>query len=196
MPLIRRLACTASKPLPLQDRTAASVFVAVPGGGLRLVWIDPYSGAITGETAFFTFGRFVNLMHTTLFLPVIGRYVVKVFGVLMLVSIVTGLITCKKFRRGFAAPQERVDGRVVVNGQLGWRAENIEVIAYGEDLFNERFLEASDNDVFAIRGKGSAGSDRISWSGPDGQPQAVSPAPGNHPRAERHRSVLAHLTAS
>ena len=46
-------------------------------------------------------GRFVNLMHTTLFLPAIGRYVVNFFGVLMLISLVTGLITYKKFWRGF-----------------------------------------------------------------------------------------------
>ena len=85
----------------LQKRTAASALVAVPGGGLRLVWVDPYSGAVTGETAVFTIGRFINLMHTTLFLPVIGRYFVNFFGVMMLISIVTGLITYKKFWRGF-----------------------------------------------------------------------------------------------
>ena len=85
----------------LRERTAASALVAVPGGGFRSVWIDPYSGTVTGETAVFTIGLFINLMHTTLFLPAIGRYVVNLFGLLMLVSIVTGLITYKKFWRGF-----------------------------------------------------------------------------------------------
>ena len=85
----------------LHERTAASAFIAVPGGGFRVVWIDPYSGAVTGETALITVGRFISDMHTTLFLPVIGRYVVNFFGILTLISIVTGLIVYKKFWRGF-----------------------------------------------------------------------------------------------
>ena len=56
---------------------------------------------MTGGVAFPTVGLFVNLMHTTLFLPVIGRYFVNFFGVMMLISIVTGLITYKKFWRRF-----------------------------------------------------------------------------------------------
>ena len=85
----------------LHERTAASAFIAMPGGGFRVVWIDPYSGAVTGETALFTVGRFIRDMHATLFLPVIGRYVVNFFGILTLISIVTGLIVYKKFWRGF-----------------------------------------------------------------------------------------------
>ena len=85
----------------LRERTAASALVAVPGGGFRSVRIDTYSGAVIGETPFITIGRFINLMHTDLFLPAIGRYVVNFFGVLMLISIVTGLIAYKKFWRGF-----------------------------------------------------------------------------------------------
>ncbi len=85
----------------MQERMAASAFAAVPGGGFRQVWIDQYTGTVTGDTPFTTVGRFINLMHTTLFLPVIGRYFVNFFGVMMLLSIVTGLITYKKFWRGF-----------------------------------------------------------------------------------------------
>lgn len=85
----------------LRERTAASALVAVPGGGFRSVWIDPYNGAVTGDTPIITIGRFINILHTNLFLPAIGRYVVNAFGVLMLISIVTGLITYKKFWRGF-----------------------------------------------------------------------------------------------
>ena len=85
----------------MTERRAASALVVVPGGGFRSVWIDPYSGAVTGDTPFITFGRFINVLHTDLFLPVIGRYFVNFFGVLLLISIVTGLITYKKFWRGF-----------------------------------------------------------------------------------------------
>ncbi len=85
----------------LRERSAGSALVAVPEGGFRMVWVNPYSGAVTGDTAVFTVGRFINTLHTNLFLPAIGRYVVNAFGVLMLISIVTGLITYKKFWRGF-----------------------------------------------------------------------------------------------
>ena len=85
----------------ITERRAASALVAVPDGGFRLVWIDPYSGDIIGDTPFITIGRFINILHTNLFLPVIGRYFVNFFGVLLLISIVSGLITYKKFWRGF-----------------------------------------------------------------------------------------------
>ncbi len=85
----------------LRERTAASALITLPGGGFRAVWVDPYNGAVIGDTPFITVGRFINFLHTNLFLPAIGRYVVNVFGVLMLISIVTGLITYKKFWRGF-----------------------------------------------------------------------------------------------
>ena len=85
----------------MNERLAASAFVVLPGGGFHTIWIDQHSGVVTGDTPFLTVGRFINLLHTTLFLPVVGRYVVNAFGVLMLISIVTGLITYKKFWRGF-----------------------------------------------------------------------------------------------
>ena len=76
----------------MTGRRAASALVAVPEGGFRAVWFDPYSGVVTGDTPFITVGRFINILHTNLFLPAIGRYVVNAFGLLMLISIVTGLI--------------------------------------------------------------------------------------------------------
>ena len=85
----------------MNERLAASAFMTLPDGGFRMVWVDQYSGAVTGDTPFMTVGRFVNILHTTLFLPVIGRYFVNFFGVMLIISIVTGLITYKKFWRGF-----------------------------------------------------------------------------------------------
>ena len=85
----------------LAERRAASALVAVPDGGFRFIWIDPYSGQVVGDTPFITIGRFINILHTNLFLPVVGRYFVNFFGILLLLSIVTGLITYKKFWRGF-----------------------------------------------------------------------------------------------
>ena len=85
----------------MAERRAASALVTVPDGGFRFIWIDPYSGDLTGDTPFITIGRFINVLHTNLFLPVVGRYFVNFFGLLLLISIVTGLITYKKFWRGF-----------------------------------------------------------------------------------------------
>lgn len=84
-----------------RDRLAASAFVLQPGGGARYVWIDQWTGAVRGDTPFMTVGRFFDLLHTTLYLPVIGRAFVNFFGVLLLLSMVTGLIAYKKFWRGF-----------------------------------------------------------------------------------------------
>ncbi|MGH1350925.1 MAG: PepSY-associated TM helix domain-containing protein [Methyloligellaceae bacterium] len=83
------------------DRLAASAFVLSPDGGFRLIWLDQYRGVVTGDTAFLTPGRFVNLLHTSLFLPVVGRSVVNFFGILLLISLISGLIAYKKFWRGF-----------------------------------------------------------------------------------------------
>ena len=85
----------------MTEHRAASALVSSPEQGFRLVWMDQFSGEVVGETPFVTLGRFINILHTDLFLPVIGRYFVNFFGVLLLISIVTGLITYKKFWRGF-----------------------------------------------------------------------------------------------
>lgn len=85
----------------LRDRIAAQALISTPEGGFRRLWIDPYTGAVQGETPVLTIGAFIDVMHTTLFLPVIGRAFVNFFGVLTLISIVTGLIVYKKFWRGF-----------------------------------------------------------------------------------------------
>jgi len=83
------------------EHRAASAFMTVKGGGFRMAWIDQFDGSINGDTPFVTLGRFIDIMHTTLFLPVIGRAFVNFFGVMMLISVVTGLMTYKKFWKYF-----------------------------------------------------------------------------------------------
>jgi len=83
------------------DRIAARADVTVPGGGFASLRVDQWTGEVTGRTPFLTVGRFIDALHTTLFLPVIGRAFVNFFGILMIVSLVTGLIVYKKFWRGF-----------------------------------------------------------------------------------------------
>jgi len=84
-----------------RERLAANALVTLPEGGVAHVWVDQWTGEVTGRTPFLTPGQFIDRLHQTLFLPVIGRAAVNVFGVLTLVSIVTGLIVYKKFWRGF-----------------------------------------------------------------------------------------------
>ena len=83
------------------DRIAARADVTVPGGGFASLRVDQWTGEVTGKTPFLTVGRFIDALHTTLFLPVIGRAFVNFFGILMIVSLVTGLIVYRKFWRGF-----------------------------------------------------------------------------------------------
>ncbi len=84
------------------NRLAASSFVMAPdNGGFRLIWLDQYRGTVKGDTPFLTPGRFISLLHTSLFLPVIGRSVVNFFGILLLISLISGMIAYKKFWRGF-----------------------------------------------------------------------------------------------
>lgn len=82
-------------------RKSAPAFAAAPDGSFRLIWMDQYTGEALGTTGAITVGRFLNLLHTSLFLPLVGRAVVNFFGVLALVSLITGLISYKRFWRGF-----------------------------------------------------------------------------------------------
>ncbi|MEM7206804.1 MAG: PepSY-associated TM helix domain-containing protein [Pseudomonadota bacterium] len=84
-----------------RDRTAGNAFVTLPDGGLRMVYADPYTGEVTGETGLLTVGRFLSFLHTTLFLPVFGRAFVNFFGILCLVGLITGLISYRKFWKHF-----------------------------------------------------------------------------------------------
>lgn len=70
-------------------------------GGFRNAWVNPYTGEVQGDTPLLTLGRFLSLLHGTLFLPVIGRSLVNAFGLFTLISLVAGLIAYPKFWRFF-----------------------------------------------------------------------------------------------
>ena len=82
-------------------RTASSARLYLDGGGTRQQLIDPYTGALNGTTSQMTVGAFLSRLHTTLFLPVIGRMFVNFFGILCLISLITGIINYPKFWRYF-----------------------------------------------------------------------------------------------
>ena len=87
------------------ERTAAHAMMTLPDGGFQKVWADPYTGEVTGVTPFLTVGEFLSLLHKNLIMPVIGRALVNVFGVLCLFGLITGLISYRKFlERLFQTP--------------------------------------------------------------------------------------------
>lgn len=66
------------------------------------VHVDPGTATVTGETRGLTFHAFMRALHYYLFAPgSIPFYVVASMGLVLLVSLVTGLLTYKKFWRGF-----------------------------------------------------------------------------------------------
>lgn len=70
-------------------------------GGWRHAWIDPYSGEVKGDTALLSLGQFIGYMHATLFLPAVGNSIVNALGLMVLISLITGLMTFPKFWRYF-----------------------------------------------------------------------------------------------
>nr|WP_284701436.1 PepSY-associated TM helix domain-containing protein [Rhodoplanes tepidamans] len=82
-------------------RTALGIVTVSPDSGVRRVWVDPYRGVVTGTTPLLTPGYFLAQLHAYLLIPVWGYAVVCSFAVVLLIALVTGLVTYKRFWRGF-----------------------------------------------------------------------------------------------
>lgn len=86
---------------PDQQQARAAKLVAEDADGhIWHVWINPYDYSYQGTTPRMTPGYFLYRLHFTLFAP-FGRHLVNLFGPLLLCSLITGLLTYKKFWRGF-----------------------------------------------------------------------------------------------
>lgn len=84
---------------PYLVRTAS---VRLPSGERIDVHVDPGTAQVTGEARGTSFHSFMRALHYYLFAPgAIPFYAVASMGVVLLVSLVTGLLTYKKFWRGF-----------------------------------------------------------------------------------------------
>ena len=79
------------------------------------VYANPYSGEIQGEASWLTAQRFLRDFHMYLFTPRWGKYLVTVFGLTMLVSMITGIIVYRKWWKGFFT-LERKRGRRILWG--------------------------------------------------------------------------------
>jgi uncharacterized iron-regulated membrane protein len=90
--------------LPAQGagpRTALNIIGVSPQDGVRRIWVDPYRGVVQGTTPFMTVGYFIGQFHSFLLVPTWGYVIVTSFSFFMLASLVTGLLTYRKFWRGF-----------------------------------------------------------------------------------------------
>lgn len=71
-------------------------------GEMRVIYVDPATGRVTGESSWVTFSAFMRGLHYYLFTPGDwGFYVVTALGFVLLGSVVTGLMIYKRFWRGF-----------------------------------------------------------------------------------------------
>ncbi|MGF1710208.1 PepSY domain-containing protein [Vibrio kagoshimensis] len=84
-----------------REQTSATAIKSTSSGGFTVVHIDPYTGEYKGETDFLTVGSFIRILHTNLFMPLIGRAFVNFFGILCLIGLITGLISYRRFWRHF-----------------------------------------------------------------------------------------------
>lgn len=133
------------------------------------VYADPYSGQIQGEASWLTAQRFLRDFHMYLFTPYWGKYIVTVFGVTMLVSMITGIIVYRKWWTGFFT-FERERGRRILWGSLHkllgvWSLWFVAVIAItGTWYFVEALLFDFTN--FAYIGLPTVDDDDLSDYGP------------------------------
>lgn len=81
---------------------ATTVVMRAPDKHRRRVLVDPVTGRVNRVAPFGSVQRFLRDFHRRLMLPVaIGIPLVTSFGFVLLASLVTGLVTYKKFWRGF-----------------------------------------------------------------------------------------------
>lgn len=81
---------------------ATVVVMQAPDGHRRRVLVDPATGTVNRVASFGSVQRFLRDFHRRFMLPVaIGLPLVSAFALLMGASLVTGLVSYKKFWRGF-----------------------------------------------------------------------------------------------
>jgi uncharacterized iron-regulated membrane protein len=95
--------------------TAASARMVLADGTMKKVWVNPYSGVITGITEYITVGGFFSKLHRDLFLSGIGRALVNAFGVICLIGLISGVISYRRFwREFFTMPRWSAKSRVLL----------------------------------------------------------------------------------
>lgn len=99
---------------PVGAGFAMEVLTTAQSGAYVRVYVDPGSGRVQGSHGWITAQRFLRNLHMNLYLNTVGIYLVSGFGFVLLVSLVTGLISYKRFWRGFFIRPRWRDGRTLV----------------------------------------------------------------------------------
>lgn len=87
---------------PRNSWAAAEAVVRLPTGVRRKVYVDPNTGELRGDYSILNVQRFFRSFHRRLFLPnPVGIYVVSLFALALLVSMVAALMFYKRWWRRF-----------------------------------------------------------------------------------------------
>lgn len=71
-------------------------------GGLRNMWVDPYSGTAIGDSSTTTFKEIIGSLHSNLMIPTrLGILLVTVFSFALLASLIAGIFLLPKFWKSF-----------------------------------------------------------------------------------------------
>ena len=93
---------------PLYPRSAVPFVVNLPHQDLVRIYVDPHTTKILNETSYLNVHRFFRNLHMQFFILEVGLYLVSLFGVTMLVSLVAALVFYKRWwRRFFKLPRGR-----------------------------------------------------------------------------------------
>ena len=87
---------------PLYERSAAEVLIDLPKQKFLRVYVDPYTAEVQGAYSAVNVQRFFRDLHRRLFIPgALGIYVVSVFSLTILLSLVAALLFYKRWWRRF-----------------------------------------------------------------------------------------------
>lgn len=87
---------------PIDPWFAAEAWIDMGKGAPRRVFVDPWSAQVTGTHGWASVHRFLRQVHRHLMMPTkIGIPLVSSLALLLLASLVTGIVTYKKWWRGF-----------------------------------------------------------------------------------------------
>lgn len=82
---------------PLYRRSAAQVVVDLPAQDSVRLYVNPYTGELQGQHSYFNIQRFFRSFHMNLFIPFWGKYLVTLFALTMLTSLVAALYFYKRW---------------------------------------------------------------------------------------------------
>nr|WP_276610907.1 PepSY-associated TM helix domain-containing protein [Wenzhouxiangella sp. XN24] len=86
---------------PRYARSAATALIVDARGQSRFVYVDPYRATVLGDSSTYTLHRFLRNLHMSFFMASAGIYVVSVFALFLLLSMVSALYFYRRWWRRF-----------------------------------------------------------------------------------------------